>query len=163
MDEIQNVCDLLDSLKIKYTLLRHEKVHTLEECAAVDAAIGARHCKNLFLTTRNGDSLFMVLLEARKQYRTADVSKQLGVSRLSFCSAQTLEEVLHLQPGAVNPFALMCDVKNSVKLAIDADLKDYKEICFHPNSSEATVKISTSDFELFLAYLNKRPVYINVL
>lgn len=162
MDEIQKVCNLLDGLNINYTLLRHEKVHTLEECAAVDAAIGAKHCKNLFLTTRNGDSLFMVLLAAHKQYRTAEVSKQLGVSRLSFCTAETLHEVLHLQPGAVNPFALVYDAKSRVELAIDEDLKGYGEICFHPNSNEATVKLHYSDFERLLAHMNKIPVYIHV-
>lgn len=161
MDEIQKVCDLLDSLNINYKLFRHEKVHTLSECAAIDLTIGGKHCKNLFLTTRNGGSLFMVLLAAHKQYRTADVSKQLGVSRLSFCTEETLCEVLHLKPGAVNPFALMQDTEKRVKLAIDADLKGDWEISFHPNSNEATVKLHYSDFECFLKYLNRLPIYIH--
>lgn len=160
MDEIQKVLDLLDSLNIQYTLLRHEKVHTLEECAAIDRMLGGKHCKNLFLTTRNGSALFLVLLAADKQVRTAELSRQLNVSRLSFCSAETLLEVLHLTPGAVNPFALMYDTGHKVALAIDADLKGDWEISFHPNSNEATVKLHYRDFERVLAYMKRTPVII---
>ncbi len=160
MDEIQKVLGLLDGLNIKYTLYRHEKVYTLEECAAIDGAIGGKHCKNLFLTTRNGSALFLVLLAAHKQVKTAELSRQLNVSRLSFCTAETLLEVLHLTPGAVNPFALMYDTQNKVALAIDADLKGDWEISFHPNSNEATVKLHYRDFERVLAYFNRTPAYI---
>jgi Ala-tRNA(Pro) deacylase len=162
MDEIQKVCDLLESLDIEYTLLRHEIVHTLEECAAVDAALGGKHCKNLFLTTRNGSALFLVLIAAYKQVRTAELSKQLGVSRLSFCAADTLKAVLNLYPGAVNPFALMADTQKKVRLAIDEDLKGDGQISFHPNSNEATVRISYCGFEKFLAHIGREPVYIHI-
>ena len=161
MDEIQKVCDLLDSLDIHYTLHRHEKVHTLEECEAIDEAIGGKHCKNLFLTTRNGDALFMVLLAADKKYKTAVVSRQLNVSRLSFCTAEALLEVLHLTPGAVNPFALMYDKEHRVKLAIDRDLQGDHDISFHPNSNEATIKLKYADFLHVLQAQGRTPVYID--
>jgi len=160
MDEIQKVCDLLEELNIRYTLYRHEKVHTVEECSAIDRTIGGRHCKNLFLTTRNGDALFMVLLSAEKKYVTSSVSRQLNVSRLSFCTPETLKEILNLEPGAVNPFALLNDKKKSVTLAIDADLKGDHDISFHPNSNEATVKLHYDGFLKVLAHLGRTPVYI---
>jgi Ala-tRNA(Pro) deacylase len=159
MDPIQNVLNLLDELDITYTLLRHGKVHTVEECAAVDAAIGGKHCKNLFLTTRNGDALFLVLISAEKKYVTSSVSKQLGVSRLSFCTPETMKEVLDLTPGSVNPFALLNDKKGRVTLAIDRDLKG-DDVCFHPNSNEATVKLNYSDFLKVLAYMGRTLLYI---
>ena len=43
---------LLDRLGIPYTWVAHDMANTIEDCAAVDAALGISICKNLFLCNR---------------------------------------------------------------------------------------------------------------
>lgn len=45
-------------------------------------------------------------------------------------------------------------------LAIDRDLKGDYDICFHPNSNAATVKLNYNDFLKFLRHLGREPLYI---
>ena len=65
---------------------------------------GAAHFKNLFLANRAGTAFYLVLIRADKKFHTGAVSRQLGVERLSFGTPEQLEELLGLQPGAVDPF-----------------------------------------------------------
>ena len=44
--------DLLDSLGIAYERIDHPAADTMEVCAAIDQALGAMICKNLFLCNR---------------------------------------------------------------------------------------------------------------
>ena len=41
--------DLLDSLGVEYERIDHEPAMTMEICEAIDEALGATICKNLFL------------------------------------------------------------------------------------------------------------------
>ena len=50
------VYGLLDSLGIDYATACHEAAFTMEQCAAVEQALGAPICKNLFLCTHNKDA-----------------------------------------------------------------------------------------------------------
>ena len=43
--------DLLDSLGIAYERIDHPAADTMEVCAAIDQALGAMICKNLFCAT----------------------------------------------------------------------------------------------------------------
>ena len=107
MDKVREVERILKDLEIPYTLFHHQPVKTIEDCEKLSGMTGGLHVKNLFLTTRKQDHVFLLLLKAEKKYKAAVVSKQLGVSRLSFGSEQMLKEYLDIYPGAVNPFALL--------------------------------------------------------
>ena len=48
--------DLLDSLGIEYDRADHEPAMTMEACLEIDSALGAKTCKNLFLSNRQGKS-----------------------------------------------------------------------------------------------------------
>ena len=43
------VYDLLDSLGIEYGRVDHSPAENMEDCVAIDEALGAVMCKNLFL------------------------------------------------------------------------------------------------------------------
>ena len=52
LDKEIRVYALLDSLGIDYQRIDHEPAMTMEACEAVDFALGATICKNLFLGFR---------------------------------------------------------------------------------------------------------------
>ena len=146
----------LDELGIHYVRIAHPPANTMELCEGIGGEYGARHCKNLFLTNRGGNNFFLLLMSPDKPYRTSDVSKKLGVSRLSFASAEQLKTVLGLAQGSVSVMGMVNDsakaayLEGRLHIAIDADLLERPSICVHPNTNTATLVLSTADLIRFL-------------
>ena len=51
--------ELLDSLGVEYERIDHEPAMTMEVCRAIDEALGATICKNLFLCNRQMTKFYM--------------------------------------------------------------------------------------------------------
>lgn len=139
------VLSFLDKIGIKYERIEHTAAATMHDCAVVDEGIGAMHCKNLFLTNRQQTEFFLVLLGANKKFRTASVSKQLGVARLSFASAELLERILGLTQGSVTVTGLLNDTSHIVQVAIDEDLLKEDKVLIHPNVNTSSLIVKSSD------------------
>ncbi len=94
-----------------------------------------------------------------KRFVTADVSKKLGVARLSFGNAEKLSDLLHLKAGAVSPLGLMFDTDRQITLLIDQDLLNMEKLCFHPCISTQTLAMKTKDFTgVFLKHTGHIPI-----
>ena len=118
------VYDRLEQLGISYTRVDHDHADTMEDCLLIENTLGARICKNLFLCNRSGTKFYLLLICADKPFRTGDVSRQLGSSRLSFCSDAQLMDKLGLVAGSVTPMALYRESARDVVVAIDEDIFD---------------------------------------
>ena len=62
------VYELLDKLKIPYEGVDHDVAGTMEECAAVDEALGVTMCKNLFLRNQQKTTFFLLLIPGDKKF-----------------------------------------------------------------------------------------------
>ena len=113
--------DYLDKLNITYRRVDHAPAMTMEDCIAVDEVLGVVMCKNLFLCNRQKTDFYLLLMPGDKPFRTKELSAQLGVARLSFASAEDMEEKLGLLPGAVSVMGLINDKAGAVRLLIDTD------------------------------------------
>lgn len=140
---------LLDKLKIPYERADHDAAHTMEECEAVEQVLGARICKNLFLRNQKKTTFFLLMLPAEKMFSTAEFSKKIGVSRLSFAEDNYMEELLNITPGSVSLFGLMNDKDEYVELVVDKELLQEEYIGCHPCINTSTLKIRTSDIQKF--------------
>ena len=152
----------LEKCGVPFELFEHERVHTMEECAALDCSRGASHAKNLFLCNRQGTKFYLLLVEARKAFKTSEFSKAMGISRVSFANESQLMQKLGLMPGAVGPLALINDASREVTLVIDADLKGSARVAFHPNDNAASVFLSMDDMERCVRSLGYAPVYLEL-
>ena len=141
----REVYDLLDSLGIEYSRVDHDAADTIEACLEVEKVIGVGICKNLFVRNRTGTEYYMIMMSGHKQFRTADVSKKLGTSRLSFASAEEMEKMLGVTPGSVTVMALKNDTACRVQLCIDRDIIGGEYIRCHPCINTSTLKIKTAD------------------
>ncbi len=135
----------LDRLGIAYRRVDHEAAKTMEDCEAVDKVLGVRMCKNLFLCNRQATDFYLLLMPGDKPFRTKELSAQLGVSRLSFGSAEHMEACLGLLPGAVSVMGLRNDPEGRVRLLIDADLLQEAEIGCHPCVNTSSIAFSMED------------------
>ena len=157
MNETEAVCALLDAEGIEYRLIRHAPAYTMELCGGIGAEYGARHCKNLFLANKHGTGFFLLLMDPDKPYRTSEVSRLLGSTRLSFASAEQLESVLGAKQGSVSIMALTGEralrsySEGILHVAIDASLLKNELICVHPNTDTATLVLRTGDMLGFVS------------
>ncbi len=142
---------LLRELRIPYTKVDHAPAMTMEDCLAVDQALGTQMCKNLFLCNRQQTEFYLLMMPGDKKFHTKILSKQLGVSRLSFAGDEPMLELLDIRPGAVSVMGLMNDKAHRVQLLIDQDLLKEEFLGCHPCVNTSSLRISLQDLlEKFL-------------
>ncbi len=157
------VYDLLDSLKIEYYRTDHEEANTMEVCSEIDEVLGTRICKNLFLCNRTKTEFYLLMMPADKPFKTKDITKQIGCSRLSFGDREHMEKLLDIRPGAVSVMGLMNDKDNKIQLLIDKPVAESTEIGCHPCVSTSSLKIRTADIiEKFLPAVNHTPITVDL-
>ena len=139
------VYDMLDELGIKYMRADHEALETMEACEEVDKELDVFMCKNLFLCNRQKTDFYLLLMPGDKVFKTKELSAQLGVARLSFASAEYMEEFLDITPGSVSVLGLMNDKNNQVRLLIDEDVFQSDSIGCHPCINTSSLKIQMKD------------------
>ena len=137
--------DLLDRLGVEYDRVDHEAAMTMEVCEAIDTALGATICKNLFLCNRQETDFYLLMMPGDKKFKTKDLSKQLGVARLSFANEAYMEEFLDITPGSVSVLGLMNDREGRVRLVIDRDVLEGEWIGCHPCINTSSIRLKTAD------------------
>ncbi len=153
----------LEGLSIPFSRIDHEEVHTMEDCQAIDRALGGEICKNLFLCNQQKTVFYLLLIREDKAFKTKDISKQLGVSRLSFASPEHMWQYLHVHPGAASPMGLLFDSARDVRLVIDRDVILSEYLGCHPCVNTASIKLSMRDFlDKFLPAAGHTPALVTV-
>lgn len=157
------VYDFLDNLGIIYGRVDHEPAMTMEACAEIDKVLDATTCKNLLLCNRQKTDFYLLLMQGDKVFQTKELSAQLGVSRLSFASAEAMEEYLDITPGSLSVLGLINDRDFHVKLVIDKPVLQGAYIGFHPCINTSTLRLKTSDLvEKIIPAMNHAPTLVNL-
>jgi len=136
------VYQTLSRLGIDFVRADHAPAFTMEDCQAIEQALGCPVPKNLFLCNRQQTDFYLVIMPADKPFKTKDLSHQLGCSRLSFGPEEPLWEYLRIRPGAVSPLGLLHDGARRVRFLADRDLEAQEYLAFHPCRNTSTVRIS---------------------
>ena len=143
----EDVLSFLQSHAIPYELHGHAPVSSMEDCLALPFVTqDVMFCKNILLCNRQKTDFYLYLTHPVKPFRTADVSKKLQVSRLSFASGESLPELLHLESGSLSPFGLLWDKARRVTLVIDHDIRSRPLLAFHPCDHTATLVLTQEAF-----------------
>lgn len=155
------LCAFLDAARIPYVLHRHPPLFTVEDSKGQRGEMIGVHSKNLFLKEKKGGYVLVVCQEDRA-IRIKHLEKAIGAKRLSFGSAELLEEVLGVTPGAVSPFALYSDRHDAqVRLVVDAQMMAAGDagalLHFHPMHNEATLAVTSAALREFFAATGHTP------
>ena len=146
LDKEVRTYDLLDTLKIEYEQVDHEKAETMEACAAVDEVLQpAVICKNLFLCNRQQTDFYLLMIPGDKVFKTKELSKQIGSARLSFAPPEKMEEYLDITPGSVSVMGLMNDHDGKVRLLVDEDVLAGEYVGCHPCINTSSMRLLTKD------------------
>lgn len=155
--------DLLERLSIRFFRVDHSPAGTIALCHAVEAVLGTDICKNLFLCNRQKTEFYLLLLRGDKPFKTKYLSRQLGVSRLSFADGADMERLLGIQPGNATVLGLKNDKEQAVRLVIDRSVLEAERFACHPCINTSTVSFLTSDLvEKLLPALGYTPTVVDL-
>ena len=125
--------------------------------------LGCGICKNLFLCNRQATEFYLLLLPGDKPFKTKLLSKQIGSARLSFASADYMEELLDITPGSVSVLGLMNDAQRRVHLLIDNDLLADEYLGCHPCINTSTLRIAMSDvLQKLIPAMGHEPTFVTL-
>ena len=156
------VYEVLERLHIPFERFKHDPAMTMADYDTLDAGKNAAHCKNLFLTNRQGTHFYLMLVVGDKPFQSSRISRSLGVSRLSFGSPEQLKQTLGLTPGSVTPMGLINDLGHKVHVLLDRDVASWERIIVHPNVNTASILLKTEDLLRFLAHCGNLVTYVDV-
>lgn len=159
------VYDLLDSLHIEYERVDHEEANTIEACKEIDEILGEETsiCKNLFLCNSQKTKFYLLMLPGSKVFKTKDLSKQIGSSRLSFGSPEFMEKFLDITPGSVSVMGLMNDTDNQVQLLIDREVMEPEFFACHPCINTSSIKLRSKDvLDVYLPKVHHEPIFVEL-
>lgn len=139
----------LDNLDIAYTTVEHPATFSVDESRHIKEAMPGGHTKNLFMKDKDG-VVVLISAWADSTLKLNQLHKQIGTRRLSFASAELMQELLGVVPGSVTAFALINDPDARVRFIADKTLLAYDVVNFHPLVNTATTAISTKDFRRFI-------------
>lgn len=138
--------EFLEKIGIDYEVVDHEEASDMDKCLEIETVLGVKICKNIMLCNRQETRFFIFMMPGDKKYVTKDVSKKIGMSRLSFAKEEHLKDYLNVTPGSVSVLGLLNDIDNRVELVIDRDVIGQNHIRCHPCVNTSTLKIKTDDF-----------------
>jgi Ala-tRNA(Pro) deacylase len=148
----------LDRLGVASQTSEHPPLGTVEESQALRGQIPGGHSKNLFVKDKKS-RLFLLTLGEETVVDLKRVHEKIGASgRVSFGSAELLEEVWGVRPGAVTPFGAINDRSARVTVVLDSGLLAHDRVNFHPLVNTRTTGVSPEGLLTFLRATGHEPV-----
>ena len=152
----------LDSLAIPSTTVEHPPLHTVEESQALRGDIAGGHVKNLFVKDKKS-RLFLLVLGEETPVDLKRVHERIGAQgRVSFGSAELLEEVWGVKPGAVTPFGAINDASGRVTVVLDRAMMGCERLNFHPLVNTRTTGLASADLIKFLRATGHEPMVVEL-
>lgn len=162
MYDKEKIIDYLKKYNIKYKLIEHEAVYTMEDVDKLNIKNKGTEVKNLFLRDEKGKNHFLIMAREDTKINMKELKDLIGSSKLSFASEERLEKYLHLKRGCVSPFGILNNETKDVKVFIDERLKNELSIGVHPNENTSTIFIATSDIENIIKRHGNFAKYISI-
>lgn len=140
----QEIYQHLKDLGVAFEATEHEAVYTMEQLENLGLSHPEAEAKNLFIRDDKKQHYYLLTVRGDAQVDLKEFRSRFGLRKLSFGSAQDLQELLGLIPGAVSPFGLLNDRDHRVELYLDEAFTG-QPIAIHPNDNTATVCLQSAD------------------
>jgi Ala-tRNA(Pro) deacylase len=151
----------LDALGVAHRTVEHAPVFTVAEGEAIKADLPGGHTKNLFLKDKKGALILISALQST-QIALNQLQKAIHCARLSFGSADLLEETLGVTPGSVTAFAIINDPDHRVRFILDKALMEHAVVNFHPLKNDATTAVTSADLLRLVRALGREPEVLDL-
>jgi Ala-tRNA(Pro) deacylase len=150
----------LAALGVDTETVEHPPLFTVEDSQALRGEIAGGHTKNLFVKDKK-NRLFLLVLGEETVVDLKKVHEKIGAQgRVSFGSADLLEEVWGVRPGAVTPFGAINDEAFKVCVVLDEAMMRHERLNFHPLVNTRTTGLASADLIKFLRATGHEPLVV---
>ena len=131
---------------------------TMEDCQHIDAKIGVRIVKTIFVCNRQQTEFYLYVTTDDKPFVTRDFCGALGIPRVSFASADKLRELTGVEVGATTILSAILPESAGVHLVMDRRVAEDEWFACTDGTATCFVKLRTRD--LLDKYLKDRDITI---
>lgn len=157
----RKVYEMLERLEIPFVRIDNDPAVTMEDCIAIDQALGVPTVKTLLLCNRQQTVLYLYVMPSDKPFSTKDFGAALQISRVSFAPAAMLKQFLGTEVGATTPLSLVADPENRVRLILDKAAVAPESIGCPDGTTTCYMRLKTADLlGKFLPETGHEPTYI---
>ena len=136
----------LNSRGIRYEVTEHKAVYNMAELSEVDLPYHEADAKNLFVRDDKKRNYYLITVKGDKKINLKTFRQENQTRPLSFASADELQAILSLTPGAVTPLGILNDTECRVGFYLDEAFTTPPELIgVHPNDNTATVWLEAGD------------------
>jgi Ala-tRNA(Pro) deacylase len=147
-------------LGVETETIDHPPLFTVENSRALRGDIPGGHTKNLFVKDKK-NRLFLLASGESTAIDLKRVHEKIGAQgRVSFGSAELLEEVWGVRPGAVTPFGAINDRAGKVRVVLDEAMMGHERLNFHPLVNTRTTGLKSADLIKFLRATGHEPLVV---
>ena len=153
----------LDENHIPFQRVENDEAVTMEDCIEIDKALDMKTVKTLFLCNRQKTSFYLFVTAGDKPFVTKNFSSALGISRVSFASAEMLDEIIGTKVGATTIFGVLRPEAEDVRVVFDKEVCDDEWYGCSDGTTTGYMKLKTSDIlEKLLPYTKHSCTVINI-
>ena len=144
--KVQNkIYENLAALGIEFKRVENEPAITMEDCKAIDEALGDETIKTILLTNRQKTKFYLLGMPAEKSFVTKDFGAAMEIPRVSFSDTELLEALLGTPRGAATPLSIIIDEGNKVSLVMDEELLKRDRIVCTDGTLHGFISLKTED------------------
>lgn len=118
---------------------------TMEDCQHIDAKIGVRIVKTIFVCNRQQTEFYLYVTTDDKPFVTRDFCGALGIPRVSFASAEKLWELTGVEVGATTILSAILPQAAGVHLVMDRAVAESEWFACTDGTATCFVKLRTRD------------------
>jgi Ala-tRNA(Pro) deacylase len=148
----RRVYDAFASLGIPFERVDTDPGLTMEDCKHIDAKIGCRIVKTIFLCNRQQTEFYLYVTTDDRPFVTREFCGTLGIPRVSFAPADKLLELTGVLVGATTVLSVVLPQSGGVHLVMDRSVAESEWFACTDGTATCFVKIRTEDLlEKYLA------------
>lgn len=141
----QAVYETFERLGISFARVDTDPGLTMEDCQHIDRKIGVKIVKTLFLCNRQQTAFYLYVTTDEKPFITREFCGALGIPRVSFASAEKLEELTGVKVGATTVLSAILPSARDVHLVMDRSVAESEWFACTDGTPTCFVKIRTQD------------------
>ena len=141
----QKVYETFGNLDIPFERVDTDPGLTMEDCAHIDAKIGVRIVKTVFLCNRQQTEFYLYVTTDDKPFVTREFCGALGIPRVSFAPAERLQALTGVTVGATTILSAILPEAAGVHLVMDRAVAESDWFACTDGTATCFVKIRTVD------------------
>ena len=141
----QKVYETFQSKGIPFERVDTDPGITMEDCQHIDAKIGVKIVKTIFLCNRQQTEFYLYVTTDDKPFVTRDFCGALGIPRVSFASADKLWELTGVLVGATTILSAILPQADKVHMVMDKNVAESEWFACTDGTATCFVKIKTQD------------------